>query len=383
MVLLLLVPSIGRHADIRSKMTGSVTKTAPFDLDALGWNQFFAEAFEPFAEQGLVPARAVVEHRGEYRLYTEDGEVVGAVTGRFRHGARGRTDFPSVGDWVAVKPSSDVGRMAIHAVLPRKSKFARKMPGGIADEQVVAANVDTVLLVTALDKDFSLHRLERYLVLAWESGASPVIVLNKADLCEDVPSQVREVEGIAPGVPIHVTSVRIEEGLDALSDYLRPGQTVALLGSSGVGKSTLINHLVGEDIMRTGDVRERDHRGRHTTTHRELILLPQGGLLMDTPGMREIQLWDAAEGMEEGFDDVEQLAAKCAFADCAHETEPRCAVQAAIAAGALSADRLESYRRLQRELEHVLIQQDRLQQLANKRRVKSATRAFNAHQPRR
>jgi ribosome biogenesis GTPase len=364
-------------------MTESVTNTATISLDALGWNQFFAEAFEPFAEQGLMPARVVVEHRGEYRLYIEQGEVVGAVTGRFRHGARGRTAFPSVGDWVAVKPRTDDGRMAIQAVLPRKSKFARKMPGGIADEQIVAANVDTVLLVTALDDDFRLHRLERYLVLAWESGASPVIILNKADLCEDVPSRMEEVEGVALGVPIHVMSVLKNEGLDALWHYLRPGQTVALLGSSGVGKSTLINHLAGADVMRTGEVRERDHRGRHTTTHRELILLPGGGLVMDTPGMRELQFWDAAEGMGEGFDDVEQLAATCAFADCAHETEPRCAVQVAIAAGTLSADRLESYRRLERELDHVLIQQDRLQQLANKRRVKSATRALNAHQPRR
>ncbi len=355
----------------------------------LGWSDEWDRRFAQFAEQGLEPARVVAEHKGAYRLaglrpaQGDRSDLWGEISGRFRHAARSRAEYPAVGDWVAVRPLPGEDRAMIVAVLPRKSKFSRKVAGDGADEQVVSANVDTVLLMMGLDQDFSPRRLERYLVMAWESGARPAIVLNKADLCDDVAARVQEVEAVTRGVPTHVVSCRTGLGLAELNRYVEPGQTVALLGSSGVGKSTLINRLYGADVMRTGDVRERDHRGRHTTVHRQLIRLPGGGLLIDNPGMRELQLWDADEGLRSIFEDVESLARACRFGDCQHEAEPDCAVLEAVAEGRLSPERLESYRTMQRELAQLAARLDRLAHQESRRRVKVATRAFNSHQPRR
>jgi ribosome biogenesis GTPase / thiamine phosphate phosphatase len=346
-------------------------------LTELGWHAGLDAAFRSFAAAGFEPARVAVAYGATFRVYTQDGEELADLAGRLRHEATGRRDLPAVGDWVAVKRTTiEGGRATIHGVVPRKSLFSRKAAGDETTEQIVAANVDTVFLVTGLDRDFNLRRIERYLVMSWESGASPVIVLNKADLADDVDQRRDEVRAIALGVPILVMSARERTGLEQLDEYLQAGQTIAVLGSSGVGKSTLINRLLGEDRLRTNEVRDSDQRGRHTTTHRELVRLPGGALLIDTPGMRELQLWSADTGVAEAFDDIAVLGRDCHFADCAHETEPRCAVKQAVAEGRLDAARLASYHKLQKELSWLAVRQDALAQQAEKKKLRAMFRAF-------
>jgi ribosome biogenesis GTPase len=289
------------------------------------------------------------ERRRSYVVVAAQGEISAAVSGRFRYDAAGPEDFPAVGDWVALGQVNGGPSAVIHAVLPRATRFARPARGDIAFAQVVAANVDVVLIVTALDHDFNLHRLERYLALAWSSGAVPVIVLNKADVCDDVAGRLADVATVAPGVPVRALSARDGTGLEALAPLLEPGKTVALLGSSGVGKSTIVNALLGYERQHTGEVRADDQRGRHTTTARELLLMPSGSLLIDSPGMRSVGMWEIEEGLADAFADVEAFAADCRFSDCTHGSEPGCAVQRAIAAGELPAARLESQLKLSRE----------------------------------
>lgn len=351
------------------------------DLEALGWDAFFAEHFVPFAE-ACVSGRVAVEHKRGYRVYTELGELPAEVSGRFRHRATGRGDFPVVGDWVAVQPRGEGAWAAVQAMLPRKTRFSRRAAGTAIEEQIVAANVDTVFLVSGLDNDFNPRRIERYLMMARESGAETVIVLSKADLCADLDEKLASTRSLALEVPVHPISSRTREGLQALELYLRRGRTVALLGSSGVGKSTLINTLAGEDLLRTQEVRQSDQRGRHTTTRRELVVLPRGGVIMDTPGMRELQVWDAPDGTGESFEDIDALAEECHFPHCQHRNEPRCAVSEAVAQGALSEARLENYRKIQGELAYLKSQRDDRERLEQKRTAKVATKAFNKHQPR-
>ena len=318
-------------------------------LESLGWDEFFAAQVTAADDPGLFHARVVAEHRGAYRIVGAGAreEMWAAVTGRVRRSA-GATGLPAVGDWVAARMVPEEGRAAIQHVLPRRSAFTRKAAGQDA-AQVVAANVDVVLVVTSLNSDFNPRRLERYLTLAWNSGAAPVVVLNKADLCADVDAMRAAAERIAIGLPVHAVSARAGSGLDALRAYLGTGRTIVLLGSSGVGKSTLVNVLGGRDVQAVGETLD-DDRGVHTTTARQMLFLPDGGMLIDTPGIREVGLVGDEEGLERAFADVRAVMATCRFTDCRHETDPDCAVTAALASGVLPSERWESYRKLQREL---------------------------------
>jgi ribosome biogenesis GTPase / thiamine phosphate phosphatase len=316
-----------------------------------GWNSYFAACWEVCGELAWTPARVVSQQRGLWRVAGDFAECWAEASGGLRCEADAGGDWPAVGDWVAIEILQGGGRPLIHRVLPRRSKFVRKMAGRRMEEQVIAANVDTAFVVMALDGDFNVRRLERYLAQCWESGAKSVVVLNKADNCGDVAARVAEVEGVAAGVPVVAVSALTGRGVDALSTSLAPGQTVVLLGSSGVGKSTLVNYLLQRDAQSVQAVREGDSRGRHTTTSRELFALPGGAVLIDTPGLRELQLWDATVGVERAFADIEELAAQCRYSDCGHTTEPGCAVQAAIAEGLLDGNRLENRRKLEREQE--------------------------------
>ena len=321
-------------------------------LQELGWDDFFAEAFRPYENDNLIPARVAARHHGPCELLTELGRLGGIPAGRLED-----DELPAVGDWVAVRPLDGERKAVIEAVLPRRSAFKRKEAWQRTVAQVVAANVDTVFLVTAFGGDLNSRRIERYLTAAWDSGSSPVIVANKADLAEDRLLELADVEAVALGVPVLVVSATTGEGLEELESQLRPGRTIALLGSSGVGKSTLVNRLAGRELLVTKEIRS-DGRGRHTTTHRELVPLPAGALLMDTPGMRELQLWADEEVLDSTFAEIAELAAECRFSDCSHEHEPGCAVKSAIADGSLPAERFASYRKLQREIRALEIRKD-------------------------
>lgn len=351
-------------------------------LEELGWSSFFAEAWRDLAAEGSVPGRVIVAHSRVLRLRGAEGEFQSEVSGRLRHRARRPEDRPAVGDWVAFSPPSGSGRALVHAVLPRRTAFVRRAAGDLAVQQILAANVDTVFLVMGLDRDFNPRRIERALVLAWESGALPVVLLNKADVCDDADARRAEVETAAPGVSVLVLAAKEGTGLDALSPWLERGKTVALLGSSGVGKSTIVNRLLGEERQRTREVRSSDQRGRHTTTHRELVILPSGGLLLDTPGLREIQLWASDEALSSAFSDLEALAPGCRFRDCAHDSEPGCAVRAAVEANELSAERLASYQKLRAELRALETREDPLLQREEQGRWRAIHKSLK-HDPRR
>ena len=333
-------------------------------LENFGWNPYFKDKFASFRKPDITPARVALADREKFLVWTESGELEASVGGRLRHDSN---DWPTVGDWVVLESGSRIA-----AILPRRTSFSRKQAGEVTRQQVIAANIDVLFVVSGLDGDFNLRRIERYALLAWESGAKPVIVLNKSDLCADLGEAIAGVERLASGAQVVVTSALRGAGVSNLEVHLSAGETAALVGSSGAGKSTLVNRLLGEERQPTQEVRADDSRGRHTTVRRELILAPQGWLLIDTPGLRELQLWASSAGMDLAFADIAALARDCRFGNCSHRGEPGCAVKAA----GIDETRLANYTKLQRELAHLDRKQDQRAALEEKRKIKRIHRAM-------
>jgi ribosome biogenesis GTPase len=322
------------------------------NLEDIGWDAFFADAFEQYAADNLIPARVSARHHGPCELMTERGRMGGIPAGKLSD-----DELPAVGDWVAVRPLDGERKAVIEALLPRRTSFTRKEAWQRTVAQVVAANVDTVFVVTAFGFDLNPRRLERYLTAAWDSGSTPVVVVNKSDTATDPAAELLEIEPATMAVSVHAVSAVTGDGLEALDPYLQPGRTIALLGSSGVGKSTLVNRFAGREVLAVADT-SAGGRGRHTTSHRELVPLPSGAVLLDTPGMRELQLWAGEEVLDTTFSEISELAAQCKFSDCAHESEPGCAIRRALNDGTLSRERWDSYCKLQRELRALAIRKD-------------------------
>lgn len=348
-------------------------------LDVIGWHPTFAEAFATHELVGRVPARVVAEERGHFVIHDGGAAHAATVSGRFRYESGGDPlAYPGVGDWVAATPAAGDGSATIHGLLPRRSAIVRRAPTDHRTAaQVLAANVDVVFIVTSLNAELNLRRLERYLAVAWESGALPVIVLSKADLDDDVAAHRVAAASVAPGVELITASAISGEGVEAVRAHLAPGRTVAFIGSSGVGKSTLVNALAGYELLTTAGIREDDARGRHTTTRRQLVSLADG-LVIDTPGIRELALLDG-DGLASAFDDVERTAASCRFRDCGHESEPGCAVRAALAAGELDSDRLMAFRKLEREARRSELANDAVARKAERRKWTAMVKGVERH----
>ncbi|MGH6956425.1 MAG: ribosome small subunit-dependent GTPase A [Caulobacteraceae bacterium] len=349
-------------------------------IHSYGWSGALQQAFAPHAARGLVPARVLIQERGLYRLATVHGELTAKLAGRLAFDAEALGgNLPAVGDWVACAARPDERAATIHALLPRRTAFMRKAAFTQHGEQVVAANVDVAFLLASMNADFNPRRLERYLAAAWQSGAAPVVVLTKADLADNPDRFVDEAEALAFGTPVIAASAVTGEGLEAIAEHMKRGETSVLVGSSGVGKSSLVNALAGEAVMAVSAIREDDAHGRHTTTHRELILLASGALVLDTPGMRELGLIDAEEGFSATFDDVEALAAACRFSDCGHTNEPGCAVREALQSGVLDPGRWRSFEKLRRELAHAARKEDPVAREAHRRHWIAVNKAARAH----
>lgn len=341
-------------------------------LKLYGWNEFFEAYFSEYAGNGLSAARVAVENRNNYELYSEFGELTAEKSGKLFYNSDSG-DLPAVGDWVVIKPIINENKALITAVLPRKAKFSRKKAGATTEEQIVAANVDTVFIMSSLNQDLNFRRMERYLALAWDNDIKPVLILSKADLSEDYYARLAQTEENFPGTDVHVISAVKNAGIDELFQYFEGNKTVAVIGSSGVGKSTLINSILHWRKMKVSDISLYKDKGRHTTTHRELTLVPGGGLIIDTPGMREIQLWEGGDGLSELFEDIEQLALECKFSDCKHLSEPGCAINAAIENGSLDEKRFKSYKKLQNEIKYFQRKQNKKAHLQEKKRWKKLT----------
>jgi len=347
------------------------------NLKSLGWSKRFAEAFSAVSQPAWIPGRVVSEHRGTLVLVTEQGELPAVVPGRLQHLAATAAELPKIGDWVAVAPRPGENKGVIQCVLPRHSQLGRKVPGRVTTQQILAANVDVVFIVQALDASFRPRKLERFLMVAHEGNVRPVILLNKADVCTDPAPIVDAAKRVAGEVTILVTSAETRRGLKALSALIRPTETVVFLGSSGVGKSSLINRLCGEEFQTTLEVRERDSKGRHATTARELLPLPGGGLVIDTPGLRELQLWANEEALDEAFAEISVLAQGCRFRDCRHVDEPDCRVRSAVDSGALPRARYDSFLKLSKEQESLVASSQERVYRVRQRQTRVIQKAMN------
>lgn len=339
-------------------------------LNSFGWHPFFEAYFNEYAGTGLSAGRVAIENKSNYLLYTGYGELNAEISGKMFYNIDEKVDYPAVGDWVVFKPIPDEKKAIIEKVLPRRSKFSRKVNGSKTGEQIIASNVDVLFIMSSLNQDLNLRRIERYLTLAWESEAAPVILLSKSDLCDNIEEKRAEVESIAFGVPIHIISCINKTGLESIQQYFENNKTAAVLGSSGVGKSTLINTLIGYNRFKVNEITNYKDKGIHTTTRRELVLLPGGGLIMDTPGMRSIILWEGSDGVSTTFEDIEELIKNCKFTDCKHESEPGCAVNEALENGTLDEDRYHSYLKLKREIGYFERRHDQKAMIAEKKKWK-------------
>jgi ribosome biogenesis GTPase / thiamine phosphate phosphatase len=363
-----------------------VTFPYPVELESWGYSRAWHRKFEGASVPGCFPARVVRDHRGYFRVITAKGELIATTAGRLKHNAQHASELPAVGDFVALKEVREEGhrhgRGVIQMVLPRTTAFKRKAAGHLTEEQIVASNIDTVFIVCGLDSDYSPRRVERYLILARESGARSVVLLNKSDKCADTRKPLGEVAVIAGDTPVHLIAAKPRLGLEALPAYLGAGHTIAFLGSSGAGKSTLINALLGEERQATREVREADSRGRHTTTERQMFRLVGGALAIDTPGMRELQLWSSAADISGAFADIEALAERCRFRNCTHQTEPLCAVRAAAETGELNAERYAHFSKLRGEATAIGQLRDVKLRIEKKAADRMGSKALKKHQPR-
>ena len=345
-------------------------------LEDWGWDDRWAAAFTAAPGRELLPARVFLEQRGLFGVVTTEGERSARVLGSLRHKTVDPADLPAVGDWIGVERVSGEKTLTVRHVLKRRTKLSRKAAGEALEEQVIAANLDAVFVITALNQDFNARRLERFMAVCRESGADPVILLNKLDACADPAPYLEEARAVASGAPVVALSAVTGAGTDELAEWIKPRHTIGFVGSSGVGKSTLVNRLLGTDHIRTFATRASDERGRHTTTHRQMFALPGGGILLDTPGMREMQFWDADQGLAKAFDEIDGLASACRFRNCGHDSEPGCAVKSGLETGAVTLERLESWRKLRRELKARAARVDPSAAAAEKRRVRAVNKAI-------
>lgn len=337
-------------------------------LEQFGWNNFFEKQFSNFSGKEYKAGRVAIENKSNFILYTEDGELTGELSGRFHFNAEVSSDYPAVGDWVVIRVIPDERKAIIEHVLERKNKFSRKAAGSTTDEQIISANADIIFIVSSLNQDINLRRLERYMSLAIENNTEPVLILSKSDVCDNIEEKLAEVRSIAAGKGIHTICAKENKGVDELRKYFEGNRTIAVVGSSGTGKSTLINCLAGSDEMEVSGISLYKDKGRHTTSHRELVILKSGGLIIDTPGMREIQLWEGSEGISSTFEDIEEYIEMCRFSDCKHDTEPGCAVKQAIDEGTLDEKRFNSYLKLQREYKYFESRQSKKVKIENKKK---------------
>lgn len=348
--------------------------TNKHNLFNLGWNESLEKEFEQYRDSYCV-GRIAIEYKNIYKVYTEQGNILASVSGSMINSAYGRQDYPAVGDWVILnKIKEHDNRTIIRGILERKSKFSRKIAGNTFEEQIIATNIDIAFLCMSLNNNFNLRRLERYITMAWDSGSKPVVLLTKADLCDDIEEKLEKIADISFGIDVHCISCIDKSGINDIKNYIKQGITVAFLGSSGVGKSTIINELLDESRQITQETSSIGDKGKHTTTNRELILLPSGGIVMDTPGMRELHILDVSESIDIAFKDIEQLSLECKFSDCTHTTEPKCAVNEAIKNGTLSQKRYESYIKLKKEAEYTERKINRKAQMEYKKSIKKISK---------